>query len=232
MGIVSRWLLLIAALVLLAISVVAIFVGRGGDGPLVALIVVAGVCLALGAVGVLPNTFAFGGNEFRFSESDVQTVDGILRYYDVPAESIAKVMSILDRADPDNSAVDEALASADRETSVIAKVQKVNGIQVERERTVPVGEFGGRGRPPIVDALLTMPDGSRSILEVISSASPTQVDQVIRRIERVRVNPEFANARVIVVAPDRSTADAVREPMAERGIEVASESDIESLLLG
>lgn len=200
-----------------------------------ALIVVAGVALMIGTVGVLPNSFAFGGNELRFSANDVSTVESILRENDVPAASIAEIMRILESADPHNSAVDDAREDANEaakyEDTVLARLKRIPGAEVKTNYTIQLGEGGGSGRPPIVDALVQI-NGRTTILEVVSSASTTQIEQVIRRVERVRKNPEFADARVVVVAPDEGIASAVRARTASRAIDVISDAEVETSLSG
>lgn len=234
-----RVLLAVAGILLLITSVVAVFVTKVGDGVLVALVVVAGVALLVGIVGVLPSSFAIGGNEVRFSTSEIKSIENVLRDNEVSDADIVKIMTILEKADPSNEAVDAALADATTSSSfedkILARIAELPSTSVEKNVTVLLGQHGGKGRPPILQGVVTLPDSSHRILQMLTSASETQINRAKSRVQRARLSPDYADALAYFVTPSEAVAGVIgdlveKRWLKENRVSIVSEQSLLDLL--
>ncbi|QHC67364.1 hypothetical protein GSU68_12845 [Rathayibacter sp. VKM Ac-2759] len=181
----TRTTLGVIATLLSAVSSVVMYREGSPEVGGVAFVAVAGALFVLAAVGRVPSKIGFGASgtvEFDAQRAD-DLADILSRLDSADRATLSSLLSAT-RDETVQSALTQANEEANFEERVLAEVEQVRGVSVDRDVSVPTG---GRGRPMILDAVINL-NGQKLAVEVRdkwseSPAARRSIDRLARAVQ-------------------------------------------------
>lgn len=229
-------LLVVMGTLLLVSGGIAVFVTSSSDVAKTSLVLLGTLTLTLAIFGRLPSRLKFQDWEVEFDKADLDQLLSLVKT-EAP-EIFESVVGIVRPKARNSGTVEASVAAADKDAQDEAQLEDQIGLLMSGESlTSLVGagvefnvrqtvEVAGRGRPPIVDAVVTLGEKSMA-LEAKTIWNPSVARVVKARLERVLENPSFAGAAVIV--PTEKVAMA-RESFGDSRILVTDSRDPDLIL--